>query len=170
MPVAQPVIVTAPASSSATTSAPPVKLGASLIGATTTSNTSSVVSPPSLAVRVTVAVPNWSVAGVTVTVRDPPVPARAIAASGTIVVSEDAAVTVTGSPSESATVNARAPVAPSSSIAWSSMALIDGGSLTSSTVMATTAVSVKGPPSPVAPWSSASMVRDAGPLYSAVGV
>jgi hypothetical protein len=83
-----------------------------------------------------VVVPVWSEAGVTVTVRLMPSPKSVMLASGTSVLLLELAVTVSEviGESESLSVNGRAGVGVSSSVVWSTIAVITGASFTALTV------------------------------------
>ena len=71
-----------------------VRVGRSLTAATVSRKVSVAVAVPSLTVTVRMAEPFWLAAGVTVTVRLAPEPARTMAELGTRVVLEELAVSV----------------------------------------------------------------------------
>src|SRR2546425_397178 len=86
---------------------------------------------PSLTVTVMVAVPNWLVAGVIVTVRLEPLPPKTMLPLGTTVGLEDEPLTarLPGGVSLSPTVNGIGPVDVSSAVVWSAMSEMVGGVL-----------------------------------------
>ncbi len=90
----------------------------------------------SVTVTVIVAVPNAFASGVTVTVRFAPLPPNTMFALGTRAVFDELPVTTRSAAavSMSPTVNANAPVVPSSAIVWSAMSLIVGRSFCDVTV------------------------------------
>jgi len=86
---------------------------------TVSTNVSLAVPPsPSVTVTVMVAVPNWSAAGVTVTVRLAPLPPKTMFPLGTNIVFDEVpdSVRLPTAVSLSPIVNASAPVFPSSAI------------------------------------------------------
>ena len=111
-------------------------VGTWLFWATVKMKLLSVVSSPSLTVSVMVAMPVWSAAGVTMTVRFAPLPPKTMFASGMRVVSLLLAPMVSESAdvSTSPMVKAIAPVAEFAVTPWALMLLIVGASLTALTV------------------------------------
>lgn len=111
-------------------------VGASFSGLTVITKLVLVEALPSLTLRVMIELPYWFGAGVTVTVRWDPVPARRIFAWWTKVVLDDSAVTTSdpAAVSTSPTVKAREPVDVSSLITLLATALIVGASFTAVTV------------------------------------
>ncbi len=106
---------------------------------------SEVQAPPvaaSQTVRVMVVVPDWSRAGVMVTVRLAPLPPKTMLALGTSVVLDELPVTSRSAAavSTSPTVKGMAAVAVSSAVVWSATSEIVGASLTAVTVMVTVAL------------------------------
>ncbi len=120
-------------------------VGASLTAVTVSTKVSEVQAPPvaaSQTVRVMVVVPDWSRAGVMVTVRLAPLPPKTMLALGTSVVLDELPVTSRSAAavSTSPTVKGMAAVAVSSAVVWSATSEIVGASLTAVTVMVTVAL------------------------------
>ena len=107
-----------------------------LAACTVSTNVSIPVAAPSATVTVIVVVPDSPAAGVAVRVRFSLAPPTERLPSGTSTWLLEVAVTVSAPAalSMSATVNARGPIGTCWPVTWSAMSLIDGGSLTGSTV------------------------------------
>ena len=105
-----------------------VPTGASLTESTTNVNVVAVLLPPSVTVRVTVAVPLAFANGVSVMDRLPPEPPSAMLRSGNKAWLLEVAVTTSAAAGESAsaTVKARGPSTRSSDVDWLATALMVG--------------------------------------------
>ena len=114
---------------------------------TVSTHGSLVVRDPSLTVTVIVAVPDWLAAGVTVTVRDEPLPPRMMLPSGTSAGLDEVAVTtrLAAAVSRSPTVKAIAPVDVSSFVIRSAISAIVGPSFTAVTVSRNGSLAVSAP-------------------------
>ena len=144
----------------------PETVGASLIGLTTSTKVSVAVPPaPSSTVRVIVAVPDWFAAGVTVSVRLPPLPAKTILPAGTSIVFDELPTTPNAPSAVSRSPIAKliGPSRTSSSVLRSPRCAIVGRSFTGVTV--SRKISVTRPPEP----SSAVSVIVVVPNWSASG-
>ena len=123
-------------SSSVTRGSCPVMTGASLTGVTVNVKATCALAVPSVTVRVMVATPLLSGAGVIRTVRVLLLPKKIIFASGTRVLLLELAVTVSAlaAVSASAIVNDIEPVGTSSAMVCAGIAVMVGASLTDVTV------------------------------------
>src|SRR5262245_55693042 len=106
-------------------------VGASFTVLTVNTNVSLAVNAPSLTVTVIVAVPNWFVAGVTVTFRLAPLPPKTMFPLGTSVGLDELplAVRLAAAVSASPTVKAIVAVDVSSAVVWSVIFEMVGGVL-----------------------------------------
>src|SRR3954471_7805629 len=106
-------------------------VGASLTALTVTRKLAPALALPSLTVTVTIALPNWFVAGLTVTVRFAPLPPKTMFPFGIRDEREEVPVTVSALAAVSASpmVNGMAGVAASSLMVWSAIVVMVGGVL-----------------------------------------
>ena len=123
-------------------------VGASFTAVTVSTSERVALAPPaSVTVTVIVLVPLALATGLSVSVRLAPLPPRVMPSAVTTPRFDDVAVTDPTAVSTSPTVKAMAPVAVSSNVVWSEMALIVGASFTAVTVSTNERVAVAPPAS-----------------------